>query len=107
MDAGGPPLIGGDPVVALYHRRRQLAKEMSDIVKNPAKYNNADVLDYLRDRAKAANLEFFTRRDGRQRGMIHCFVCDKRTERPDPRPKFENPQYLGWVQRNMEPTTGG
>ena len=93
-----------DRAVALFHLRTRIAKQMSDMVQNPAKYNNADVLDALRDIAKANRLQFLTRKDAHQRAIIHVYIRDPISEPMDPRPVTENPQYLGWVEKNTEPT---
>lgn len=93
-----------DRARVLFRIRQQLSKDMDGIVRNPQKYNNADVLDWVRDRAKELKLQFFTRRDPLNNNLIHLFVRDPIIEPVDVRAKPENPSYLGWVERNTNPT---
>jgi hypothetical protein len=98
-----------DRARALFRIRQQLSKDMDQIVRHPEKYNNADVMDWIRDRAKEYQLQFFVRKDPLNDKVIHLFVRDPIIEPVDVRAKPENPSWLGWVERNTKPTqeTGG
>ena len=93
-----------DRARALHRTRTRLAREMTEIVRDPAKYNNADVLDWINDRSKRSGLKMTTARDAANNNMVHIFVHDPRTETEDRRAIFDNMQYLGWVERRNEPT---
>lgn len=84
--------------------RRRLSFEMTEIVKNPAAYSNRDVLDILRDAAKEKGLQFFIKRDKNQPRLIHCYIRDPIVEPYDPRPVPKNNTWLGWVEKNTNPT---
>lgn len=87
--------------------RNQLAFQMQDMIKNPAKYNNADVLDALRDKCKKAGLQFVVKAQKDAPNILHIFVRDPLIEPLDLRAgsAHANPVWLGFVERNNNPTT--
>lgn len=80
--------------------RSRLSFLMSDCVQNAAKYSNSDVLDLVRDVAKAFKMQFKVFRDERQRHIIHFFVKSP-MEVWDLRPGIPAcAQWLGYVERS-------
>jgi hypothetical protein len=90
--------------------RRRLSQVMCKVVADPKLLPNTDLLDWMRDRAKEKRLKYEMIEDKFQPGIIHTFIWDPTVERMDLRPWMgpqngpENRTYLGWVQKNTEPT---
>lgn len=90
--------------------RRRLSKVMCEIVAHPKLLPNVDLLDWLRDRAKDKGLKYEMIEDKQQAGIVHTFIWDPKVERMDLRPWMgpkdgaTNYTYLGWVEKNTEPT---
>lgn len=91
-------------VARAFEVRRRLSQEMTEYVKNPAALNNRDLLDYLRDRAREKGQQFVVRRDKHQPKLIHIFMRDPVVEQLNLVPDQTNNQWLGWVEKNTEPT---
>ena len=86
--------------------RSKLSFEMKDMVENPAKYDNADVLDYIRDFCKNHQLQFLVKPQKDAPNILHVFVRDPLVEGLDLRAgsAHVNPCWLGFVEKNTEPT---
>ncbi len=88
----------------LFELRKKLSFEMQDMVRNPAKYNNADVQDYIRDFCKRHNLQFLVRPQKDAPNILHLFVRDPVLEAVDFTPGAANATHLGWVEKNTQST---
>jgi hypothetical protein len=89
-----------DPVQRAYLVRSRLSFLLGDCIQHSAKYDNADVLDLIRDVAKAFGMEFKVVRDARQRHIVHVFVKAPE-ETWDFRPGVPNcAQWMGYVERS-------
>jgi len=90
--------------------RRRLSQVMCKVVADPKLLPNADLLDWMRDMARNKGLKFEAVGDKQQNGIMHTFMWDPKVERMDLRPWMgpqdgpENRCYLGWVEKNTEPT---
>jgi hypothetical protein len=93
-----------DRARAIFEIRKRLAAEMDDMVRNPAKYNNADVLDALRDKCKRYGLQFLVKPEKNRPNLLHVFVRDPIIEPLVFTAAATNPIWLGWVEKNTEPT---
>lgn len=100
----------GYAVARVMEIRRRLSQVMCQIVANPKLLPNADLLDWLRDCAKEKGLKYEMIEDKHQPGVVHTFIWDPKVERMDLRPWQgtkdgpANYTYLGWVEKNTEPT---
>lgn len=91
-------------MAVLFELRKKLSFEMADMVRNPAKYNNADVQDYIRDFCKKHNLQFMVKTQKGDPNILHLFVRDPILEPVNFVAGPTNPTHLGWVEKNTKPT---
>jgi len=89
-----------DPVRRAFLVRSRLSFLLGDCAVHPQNYSNSDVLDLMRDVAKAFKMEFKVVRDARQPHIIHVFVKAPE-ETWDFRPGVTDcAQWMGWVERS-------
>jgi len=94
-----------DHARALYEIRKKLSRDMEGMVRNPEKYNNADVMDFIRDYCKKHRLQFVVKPAKQQPNIYYLFVRDPITEPVDfSTDMVKNPTCLGWVEKRTEPT---
>jgi hypothetical protein len=95
-----------DRARALFEIRKGLAMSMEDMVRNPAKYNNADLQDYIRDFCRKHNLQFVVKPAKQQPNLLYLFVRDPITEPIDfSTDMINNPSCLGWIEKRTRPTS--
>jgi hypothetical protein len=90
--------------------RRRLSKLMTEAVADKRLLPNTDIIDFIRDRCREKQLKYEVIRDSKQPSLLHIFAWDPKIERRDLRPwqspadGAENWTYLGWLEKDTEPT---
>lgn len=91
---------GPDALAAINDfRHKQLGPLVTDIVKNPAQYSGIDVMDAIRDQAKAHGLEFQYRAHPHAPKELWLFVWSPKHETPCFDCTWHNPQAIGMVEK--------